>query len=67
MRADQKPQLPGIAPHQSIDAVRGDRVFKPSGAIVADRPEQRAGLVSAVTGGVEIVVDEAGTNETPWD
>ena len=43
MRADQKPQLPRIAPHQPIDAVRGDRVFQPAGAVVADRPEQRAG------------------------
>jgi hypothetical protein len=51
MRADQKPQLPRIAPHQAIDAVRGDRVLQPSGAVVADGPKQRAGFVEPVPGG----------------
>ena len=32
--------------------------FQPPGAVVADRPEQRAGLVEAVPGGVEVVVDQ---------
>ena len=59
MRADQKSQLPRITPHQSIDAM--------AGAVVADGPEQRAAVVEAVTGGVEIVVDQsmsAGTQRT---
>jgi hypothetical protein len=43
MRADQKPERPRITPHQAIDAVRGDRVLHSAGAVVADRPEQRAG------------------------
>jgi hypothetical protein len=50
MRADH--QLPGIAPHQAIDAIRGDRVLHSSGAVVADRPEQRAAFGEAVPGDV---------------
>ena len=59
MRADQKPKLPRIAPHQTIDAVRSDRALQPAGVVVADRPEQRAGLVEGMPDGVEIVVDQA--------
>ena len=59
VRADQKPQLPRIAPHQSIDAVGGNRALQPSGAVVADRPEQRAAVIEAVPGGVEVVVDQS--------
>ena len=44
-RLPQKPKLPRIAPHQAIDAVRGDRIFQSAGAVVADRPEQRAAVV----------------------
>ena len=57
--ADQKPKLPRIAPHQTIDAVRSDRALQPAGVVVADRPEQRAGLVEGMPDGVEIVVDQA--------
>jgi hypothetical protein len=59
VRADQKPKLSRIAPHQAIDAVRGDRVFQTAGAVVADRPEQRAGLVEPMPGGVEVIVDQS--------
>jgi hypothetical protein len=59
MRADQKTKLPRIAPHQTIDAVRSDRALQPAGVVVADRPEQRAGLVEGMPDGVEIVVDQA--------
>jgi hypothetical protein len=48
MGADRKAELRGIASHQLVDAVRGDSRFQPPGAVVADRPEQRAGLVEAV-------------------
>ena len=58
VRADQEPQFSGIAAHQAIDPVGRDRGFEPSGAVVADRPEQCAGLVETVPGGVEIVVDQ---------
>ena len=40
------------------DAVGGDRRFQPPGAVVADRPEQRAPFVEAMPGRVEIVVDQ---------
>src|SRR5271165_6670749 len=40
------------------DAVRGDRRFQPPGAVVADRPEQRAPFVEAMPGRVEVVVDQ---------
>ena len=59
MRANQKPQLPRIAPHQAIDAVGGDRPFELSGTIVANRPEQRAAVIEAVPGGVEVIVDQS--------
>src|SRR5271165_2283039 len=55
MRADLEAELRRIAPHQAIDAVGGDRALQPSGAVVADRPEQRAVVIEAVAGGVEIV------------
>jgi len=55
MGADRKAELRGIASHQLIDAVRGDRRFQPPGAVIADRTEQRAGLVEAVAGGVQVV------------
>src|ERR1700693_934390 len=34
------------------------RLFMPLAAVVFDRPEQRAVLVVAVTGGVEVIVDQ---------
>ena len=46
------------SPHQLVDAVRGDRVLEPSGAVVADRPKQRTVVVSAMTSGVEVIVDQ---------
>jgi len=58
MRADQKPQRPRIAPHQSIDAIGSDRAFQSSGAVVADRSEQRAAVIEAMAGDIEIVVDQ---------
>lgn len=53
----------GVAAHQAIHAVRRDRAFLAAGAVVADRPEQRAAVVEAVAGRVEIVADEA---VRPW-
>ena len=58
MRADLEPELRRVGPHQLVDAVRRDRPFEPAGAVVADRPEQRAVFVGAVPGGGEVVVDE---------
>ena len=42
MRADLEPELRRVGAHQLIDAVRRDRLVEPAGAVVADRPEQRA-------------------------
>ncbi len=58
MSADLKPKLRRVGPHQSVNAVRRDRLFKPAGAVVADRTEQRAAFVHAVTGGVQVIVNE---------
>jgi hypothetical protein len=44
---------------EALLAVRRDRLIEARGPIVAERSEQRAGIVSAVTGRVEIVVDQA--------
>ena len=35
-----------------------ERLVEAAGAVVADRPEQRAVLVLAVAGGLEVVVDQ---------
>ena len=59
MRADLEPELRRVGPHQPVNAVRRDRPFKPARAVVSDRPEQRAVLVEAVPGGVEIVVNQS--------
>jgi len=59
MRADFKPQLRRIGPHHSVDAIGGDRLFELAGAVVPDRPEQRAVVVGAVSGRIEVVIDEA--------
>ena len=58
MRADLETELRRIGAHQLVDAVRRDRLVEPAGAVVADRPEQRAVFVGAVAGGVEVIVDE---------
>ena len=58
MSADLEPKRGGIGPHQLVDAVRRDGAFGLSGAVVADGAEQRAVLVSAVSGGIEVLVDE---------
>jgi len=52
MRTDLETKLRRIGPHQLVDPVRGDRVLKPPGAVVADRPEQRTIFIGAVTGSV---------------
>ena len=58
MRADLKPEQRGIAAHDPVNPVGGDRPFHPSGAVVADRPEQRTVFIGAVTGRVKVVVDQ---------
>ncbi len=58
MSADLEPELRRVGPHQPVNSVRRDRSFKLAGAIVADRTEQRAAFISAVTGRVEVVVDK---------
>ena len=55
---DLEPEPRGVDPHQLVDAVRGDRALEQAGAVVPDRPEQRAGLVDAVAGRLEVVVDQ---------
>jgi len=52
------PQLPAVAPHRPVHHVGVERLVELSGAVVADRPEQRAVLVRAVAGGLEVVVDK---------
>jgi hypothetical protein len=59
MRADQKAQLSRIAPHQTINAVRGDHSFKLARAVVPDRTETARRLHQRRDGGLEIVVDKS--------
>src|SRR5271165_154524 len=58
MGADLETEQCRIGPHQPINAVAGDCFLKPAGAVVADRPEQRTVFIGAVSGGIEIIVDE---------
>src|SRR5271167_2785173 len=58
MRANLESQLSGVGAHQLVNAVWRDRLIKPAGGVVADRPEQRAAVVAAVPGRVEIFVNE---------
>ena len=53
-----KPSCRRISPHQLVDPVGRQRLVEAAGAVVADRPEQRAVLVLAVPGGVEVIVDQ---------
>ena len=58
MHVDFKTKLRRIAPHQLVDAIRGDCMLKPSGAVVAGRAKQRTIVVSAMSSGVEVIVDK---------
>ena len=58
MRADLEAERGRIGAHQPVDAVRRDRAVELAGAVVADRAEQRAGIVLAVPGRIEIIVNE---------
>ena len=58
MRADLEPELRRVGPHQPVNAVRRDRALKPAGAVVVDRTEQRAAVINAVTGRLEVVIDK---------
>jgi hypothetical protein len=59
MRADPEAEPARVSAHELVNAVGRDRLVEPSGPVVAKRSEQRAGIVSAVAGRVEVVVDEA--------
>jgi hypothetical protein len=58
MRADLETEHRRISPHQLVNTIRRDRIHEPSGAVVAGRPEQRTIFIGAVTGGIEVVMDE---------
>ena len=45
MRADLEAERGRVGAHQLVDAVRRDRLVELAGAVVADRPEQRAVFV----------------------
>jgi hypothetical protein len=48
----------GIPPHQFVDAVGRQRPVEMAGAVVLERPEQRAVLVLAMPSGVQVIVDQ---------
>jgi hypothetical protein len=41
-----------------VDHVGIERLFELAGAVVPDRPEQRAIVVGTVAGGLEVIVDQ---------
>jgi hypothetical protein len=59
MGPDLKSEPARISAHEFVDAVRRDRLIEARGPVVAERSEQRAGIVSAVTGRAKIVIDQA--------
>ena len=50
VHTDLEAQRGRIGPHQLVDPVRGDGALQPLGAVVAQRAEQRAGIVPAMAG-----------------
>ena len=58
MHADSEPKLRRIAPHQLVDAIRGDRCFEAAGTVVPGRPKQCTAVVRPMSGSVEVVVDK---------
>src|SRR5689334_3605267 len=63
MGADVEPQLGRIRLYQLVDPVGRERAFEGLAAVVFDRSKQRAVLVLAVAGGVEVIVDQ---RVGPW-
>jgi len=58
VRADRKPELRRVGPHELVNAVGRDRLIEPPGRVVANGPEQRAAVILAVAGRLEIFVDQ---------
>ena len=58
MRTDHELELRRVGSHQFVDAVRRDRLDALAGAVVTDRPKQRAVLIRAVAGGLKVVMNE---------
>ena len=58
MRADLKTERGRVGAHQLVNTVRRDRLVEPTGGVVANRPEQRAAIVLAVSGGFKIFMNE---------
>jgi len=56
MSADLEPELRRIGSHQLVNAVGRDRAFSLVGPVVADRTEQRAVVVGAVAGRLEVTL-----------
>jgi hypothetical protein len=52
MRANLVAEIGGISPDQFVDRVGGERLFQEADAVVADRTEQRAVVVSNIADGV---------------
>src|SRR4051812_23882107 len=51
MRADLEAERSRVGAHQLVNAVRRNRLVELAGSVVANRPEQRAAIVLAVSGG----------------
>lgn len=56
--ADFEAARQSITAHKFVDGVRIDGVIQPSGAVVADWPEQRALRVGGLAAVVEVVVEQ---------
>jgi hypothetical protein len=55
-----------MGPRQPINPVTSDRPFKPPGAVVADRPEQRTVFIGAVPGSIEVIMNQGVGARMQW-
>ena len=58
VRADLESERGGVTAHQLVDTVGRDRAVHRARGVVANRTEQRTMLIGAVSGGVEVFMDE---------
>jgi len=57
--ADGKAQFSRISAHELINAIGGDRLRSAAFRVVAEWPKQRAGFLAAVSGQLQVIMNEA--------
>ena len=67
MGAYLEAEIGRVTAHDLVDGVGRDGLFEAAGAVVLERAEQRAVLVLAVPGGLEVIVDELVRARVQWE